>query len=440
MKSKHVYLVLLLAFATFTTVILHFRKPDSKLELQMRQGELASSSEWMNTQSAIKGLINEVNAHPENLKAKLQLALAYIQESRISGNHAYYDKTALQLLEAVLKKEPDNGNALCSKATVLLSQHHFSDALPIAQKVLKNNPYSSSAYGILTDAYVELGQYDEAVKMADQMVAVRPDLRSYSRVSYLREIFGDYPGAIEALKLAVSAGYPGLEQTSWTRVNLGHLYELNGDLPLAEMQYKITLLERPDYAFALAGLGRIEKAKGNYDAAIRFFEKAKTRIKDFSFDAELTELYRINNQPDKAIASAHAAIDALASINENDGKGHGHYADRELAHAYLDGYQYRLALTHALIEYNRRPDNIDVNQTLAWVYYKLGEYDDANKFIHVAMRTGSKNPVLLYQAGLIKLKSGEKENGMALLRQSLSANPFLSPLLKWEGKQFLAMQ
>ena len=271
------------------------------------------------------------------------------------------------------------------------------------------------------------------------MVAVRPDLRSYSRISYLREIFGDYPGAIEAMKLAVSAGYPGLEQTSWTRTGLGHLYELNGDLPSAEMHYKITLFERPEYAFALAGLGRVEKAKGNYNASIHYFQKAKTIVNDFSFDEELTELFRINNQPGKATASAHAAIDALSSINKNDGNGHGHYADRELAHAYLNGYQYRSALAHALIEYNRRPGNIDVNQTLAWVYYKLGKYEDANKYINVAMRTGSKNPVLIYQAGLIKLKAGQQENGMALLNEALSYNPFLSTLLKWEGKAYLAL-
>lgn len=438
MKSKYIYIALLLVFATFTTLIIHFRKPDVKLELKMRQGEMASSSEWVNAKSVIEGLINEINAHPENLKAKLQLALGYIQESRISGEHAYYDATALQLLDDVLKKEPDNVDALNSKATVLLSQHHFADALPYAKKAIGINPYSSSVYGIMTDAYVELGNYKDAVKMADQMVNVRPDLRSYSRVSYLREIFGNYPGAIEAMKLAVSAGYPGLEQTAWTRTYLGHLYEVTGDLQQAEMQFDLVLAERPNYAFALAGLGRVEKAKGNYPQAITYFETAKKQVRDFSFDEELTELYRIANQPKKASEHALATIDALSTLDGKNGNGHGHYADRELAYACLNAYQYELALKHALIEYNRRPDNIDVNQTLAWVYYKLGEYADANKYIHVAMSTGSKNPVLLYEAGLIMVRAGEREKGIALMNESLQINPFISPLLKWEGNQYLA--
>ena len=437
MKTKHIYIVLLLLFAGFTTLIIRYARPESKLELKMRSGELAGTSEWLNTKSAIEGLINEINNHPDNNKAKLQLALAYIQESRISGEHAYYDKTALQLLDDVLKKEPANVDALCSKATVLLSQHHFADAIPFAEQAMKLNPYNSGIYGIMTDAYVELGKYTDAIKMADKMVNVRPDLRSYSRVSYLREILGDYKGAIASMKLAVSAGYPGLEQTAWVRTCLGHLYEITGELKEAEMQYKIVLSERSDYPFAFAGLGRLEKAKLNYPAAILYFEKAKKQIKEFSFDEELTEIYRISNQPLKASQHAYETISLLTGLNDKNGTGHGHYADRELALAYLDAYRYDLALTHALIEYNRRPDNIDVNETLAWVYYKRGEYTDADKYITVAMKTGSQNPKLLYEAGLIKMKSGEKEKGIALINQSLQINPFVSPLLKWERKNYL---
>ncbi len=45
--------------------------------------------------------------------------------------------------------------------------------------------------------------------MLNRMVSIRPDIRSYSRISYLREIHGDIPGAIEAMELAVEAGAPG---------------------------------------------------------------------------------------------------------------------------------------------------------------------------------------------------------------------------------------
>jgi hypothetical protein len=54
----------------------------------------------------------------------------------------------------------------------------------------------------LVDGNVEMGNYATAIEEADKMISIRPDIRSYSRASYLREIHGDYPGAIDAMKLA----------------------------------------------------------------------------------------------------------------------------------------------------------------------------------------------------------------------------------------------
>ena len=77
----------------------------------------------------------------------------------------------------------------------------------------------------------------------------------------------------------------------------------------------------------------------------------------------------------------------------NDGKkgeqdeSIGHYADRELAYAYLLQNDNENALKHALAEYNRRPENIDVNETVAWVYYKMKAYDKALPYINAALKT-----------------------------------------------------
>ena len=234
-----------------------------------------------------------IEQDPKDYKSMLALSQAYIQEGRETGDHGYYDKAALELLDKVTENQPGNFDALCCKATVLLSQHHFAEGLDLAQKALPLNSNSAFVYGILCDANLELGNYDNAVKMADKMVSIRPDIRSYSRVSYLREIYGDNQGAIGAIKLAVAAGYPGLEQTEWTRCILAHLYENKGSLDSAEFQYKIALSERPDYAFAIAGLGKIAKAKGNYKEAVAYYEKAKALIIEYSFSDELTDLYRL---------------------------------------------------------------------------------------------------------------------------------------------------
>jgi tetratricopeptide (TPR) repeat protein len=430
---KYLYPILLLSFGVAVAALFFFRKPEHLPELKARHGDLAAGGEWVNTKSAVAGLLADLRANPDDTKAQLLLAQAYMQEGRITGDHTYYDMAAMKLLTKLLRQEPANFEALCCKASLSLTQHHFSEGLAVAEQALKINPHKAFVYGLLCDANVELGRYQEAVHMADKMNALRPDLRAYARVSYLREIYGDLPGAIEAMTMAAKAGYPGLEQTEWARITLG---------PLAEQQYQESLAERPGYSYALAGLGRVAKAHGDYPAAIKYFQQARATVKDYAFADELTDLYRLNHEPAKAEQMSQEAIAMLTNDAQaaDDNELIGHYADRELAYAYLKTKELDKALEHANIEYARRPDNIDVEETLAWVHYKRGEYAEADKQMQRALRMKTKNPTLLCRAGLIATKTGRTAAGQALIREALALNPYLNMDLADEGKQLLAVK
>lgn len=432
--KKYAYPLLIVFTGIFLVGIFVFSKTPEKestaIELKLRTGSIALGGEWIETKKVIESLIKEIELNPENYTAKLNLSKAFIQEARITGNHAYYDGAALQLLDEVIINDPKNFDALCCKATVLLSQHHFSEALKVAKTALPLNPNNAFIYGLMCDAYVELGHYKMAVKMADQMIQIRPDIRSYSRVSYLREIYGDIDGAINASKLAVDAGFPGLEETAWARMILAHLYETKGHADSAVFQYQMALKERPDYAFALAGLGKHEKIKGRYKKAISYYRKAEKAIIEYSFSDELTDLYWLNKDPKNAQKSSVRVLNMLRPLSGDDESvsGHGHYADRELAYAYLKVKNNDKALEHALLEYKRRPKNIDVCETVAWVYYKQKDYKKANFYITKALRTGSKNPTLLCRAGLIKYKAGKHQQGKQLLKTALQHDPLISDI------------
>ncbi|MBF9219558.1 tetratricopeptide repeat protein [Hymenobacter ruricola] len=439
--KKYLYPGLLVVFGLLAVAIFVFKKPVAHMPtLKERHGDLAAGGEWLNTKAAIDGLLAKLRTNPDDHKSRLLLAQAYMQEARVTGDHPYYDGAAMELLEEVLQAEPENFEALCCKASLCLTQHHFAQGLGLAQQAQKLNPNSGFVYGLLTDANVEMGHYDEAIKMADKMNELRPDLAAYARVSYLREIYGDVPGAIQAMDMAAKAGYIGLEQTEWTRVALGHLYEISGDTAQARGHYLMALAARPAYSYALAGLGRMAAARRDYGAAIKYYQQARATVKDYAFADELTDLYRLNGQPDQANKMAEESISMLASAAKeaDDNEQMGHYADRELAYAYLKTNELDKALAHAKIEYARRPDNIDVNETMAWVLYKRGQYAEAQKYMQVARRTGSKNPVLLGRAGLILTKLGRTAEGQALLESSLKTAPYLNPDVEAEGKKLLA--
>lgn len=445
MIKKSFYFLFVLLFAGTTGYLIykdHQRRAGSEppfYTLLDRKGELAAVPEWKYVQARAYTLLHAIKYNPGDARSSTALATLYIQEARITGNHLYYDQAALRQIQGVLKKDPANFEALMLQAIVLLSQHHFADGLTAATKAQNVNPYNAFIYGLMVDGHVEMGNYDAAVNDAEKMVSIRPDLSSYSRISYLREIFGDYEGAIQAMKMAIDAGVPGDEATAWCQVQLGHLYEWFGELKNAALQYQTALEERPGYPYALAGLGRMAVAAAEYKTALYYYQQAGSLLTDYSIEEELVDLYTAMGQTIKAQQLANSLIDQMcvAAAQGNSNENIGHYVDQELAYAYLKVHRTDKALEHAIQEYNRRPANIDVNNTLAWVYYKSNKINQALPFINTALRTNSKNPVLLCHAGLIYAKAGEKEKAKTLLRQALQNNPNIDAALKQESLQAL---
>ena len=257
MKKKNIYLLCIVVFCVAVVGIVlkyNYKKAaDEKKDYVLldRKGTLANSDEWKQAKHTSDSLLNLIKQNPTDSKSQLRLSALYIQEARVTGNYAYYDMAAMKYINDVLSLDSSNFNGLVFKSLIYLSQHHFADGLDIAHKAQQINPYNAYVYGLLVDGNVEMGNYDTAVAYADKMVSVRPDLTSYSRVSYLREIFGDYPGAIKAMTMAVQAGGPGDEHTEWTRYQLANLYQKEGNYPKADTLYQVSLSMRPQYAYAL---------------------------------------------------------------------------------------------------------------------------------------------------------------------------------------------
>jgi len=442
MKKRSTYLVVLLVFAvTSGFIILKYKNDQSQKASQLfpiipRKGG-NQSSEWVLTKNISSGLIQKIKANPSDLKSLNALIAIYLQEARANGNYSYYDNAAMNCVHSVLQKDAKNFEALTYKALIYLSQHHFTEGLKGAEQLKKLYPYSAFVYGISVDANVELGNYKTAVGDAERMISIRPDIRSYSRISYLREIHGDIRGAIDAMKMAVDAGSAGSESTEWARVQLGKLYEQIGEMKYAEMNYTIALDNRPGYPYALAGLARIAVGSKDYNKAIQLYRQADSFSNDYSFKESMVEVFKLTGDERQSSLIANSVISQMETAAKamKRGDSSGHYADREMAYAYLAVDNYDKAIEHALLEYNRRPGNIDANETVAWAYYCKGDYANACVYMERALQTNCKNPVLLCHAALIYAKANKKRMAQDYLGQALRNNPNISPSLRAEAEQ-----
>lgn len=404
--------------------------------LLTRNAQIGTEEERTHMQDTYRKLVQEIQQQPNEIKPRIQLVQLFMLEARATGEHGHYYPAALSVLDGILARDLNEGDrfyALFLKASVNLSLHQFDVARDLAEEAIRLNPHNAQVHGALVDAYVEMGEYEKAVQTGDKMVSLRPDLRSYSRVSYLRELHGEVEGAIEAMKQATTAGYPGYEETAWCRLTLGELYETYGDLDQAESQYQQILAERENYPFAIAARARIANKKGNTEEAESLLKEACEIIPEVSFYQDLAALYQANGREAEAEKLAEEILAMLA-----DDEAAGHKMGLTYAEVYLNLlHQPEKALTYVVEEYEMRPENIEVNERLAELYYHLENWEMASKHIQKALRTGSADPGLTCLAGLIALKNDQSDAGKQLIRQALDRNPYLDAAWVTEAKQSL---
>lgn len=384
--------------------------------------------------------IAQLEKDPTERKHYLTIATVYISLSRLTGNTTYYNNAAMQVLNKVLSEQPVDKDlefmAYSYQSIILLSMHQFQDAFTTATKAVALNDKNAGIFGSLVDANVELGRYEQAVAMCDRMLAIRPDIRSYSRASYLRQIHGDNNGAIEAMNLAVEAGAPGEENTEWARVTLGDLLLNVGKLEEAKALYQLALSNRPLYPYAEIGLAKVAKLEANYEQAITHTENAIRTMSETGFIDLLAELYDLKGDQEKAARIRADVIELLrdTEAGEDEKTLVRHNGARELAQAYLSAGQLDEALDHARQDLAQRPDNIDANELLAWIYFRRGDYAQAAKHADKMLATEVKNVNTLYKAGLIYSQAGDAAKGEVLLTEARAISSYIDPLLLEQGK------
>ena len=366
-------------------------------DLIERKGALATATEWTKTKEKVAELKAKIAKKPEDTKLRLQAATIFITEQRITGEHHFYYAAIEKILNGVLSLDSNNFEAKVYKASLRMSQHQFADAKKIAEEARALNPNNAFVYGILVDANVELGNYAEAVQVSDKMQALKPSLEAYSRASYLREIYGDYNGAIEAMKLAVKAGLPGSEPQCWSRNILGDLFYNVGNYKEAQAAYEENLILRPSYAPSMAGLAKIETQKKNYSKALALLDSANNIMQQNAFVEQKADVYAAMGDTAKA-AAEYKEVQKLLIL---DAATPGHSVSLELTKSFIKTNQWDSAHKYAMMEYNIRPKNIDVNNELAWIAYNQKDMAKAKEYLKTAMSTGSKNPELLKRATAI---------------------------------------
>lgn len=363
-------------------------------DLLVRSESIQYGKEWDETMNNYQKYKLAIEKDINDNESILRLASLFIREARVTGEHGHYYPAASKMTDLILSNKTVDQQfkflALSTKAGVQLSLHDFSAALKTGKEALAINNRSAQVYGALVDANVELGNYSEAVTLADLMIQIKPDLRSYARISYLREIHGQVDAAIQAMKMAVASGVPGHDDTAWAMHTLGEIYERYGQVEKAKNINLEILAMRPNYPFAVASLGEIAYQAGNYEEAMKYTNQAIGIIPEVGF---YTQKAKILQKIGKTSEFDTIMEEVWVMLVEDEKSGHN--MNLEYASIYLDILnQDDKALTYAQAEYDKRPTNIDVNRIIAKIYKAKGDEVNTAKYKTAASITHSKHPEL----------------------------------------------
>lgn len=371
------------------------------------------------TEARIARARQALTADPTNGEAYLELGVALLQRVRETADPSLYP-LADQAFAKARQLVPDDPLVLVGIGTLQLARHEFAKALTSGRAALKEAPDSATALGVILDAEVELGRYDDAAKTAQQMINLRPGLASFARVSYLRELYGDLPGALEAMEQAAAEAGPTPENYAYVTVLVGNLRSLNGDRAGAKQAYESALSAFPNYAPALASQGRLAVGDKDLPTAIARFRAAADIVPLPEYVIALGEAEQASGDE----TAAKQAFD-LAGAETRLFEANGVVVDLELALFEADHGSKATALTLAKAAYAERK-TVRTADALAWASYKQGAIARALKLVREATRLGSRDPLILYHAGMIEAAAGQRSAAIRDLKLALRLEPGFS--------------
>jgi tetratricopeptide (TPR) repeat protein len=384
---------------------------------------LASGFGAGDTMGLVAQLQHALRRAPGNVHDLDLLGLAYQQRARETGDPTWYPKSS-GILTRALRLAPRDLPATSGLGSLALSRHRFAEALAIGRRAVALSPSTAASYGIVGDALLELGRYRTAFAMFDTMARLKPGLPAYARISYARELRGDWPGAVQAMRLAGTAAIGQPEPTAWVHVQLGKLEWSRGLYAVAAAEYRAALRTFPGYVYALDALAQVAAASGHLERAIALDRRAAQTIPLPQFVGLLGDL-------ESAAGHRPAAKRAYALIGVIDRllRANGVRTDLEVA---LFDADHNVAPVRTLALARRaqhaRP-SIDGDDVLAWTLERNGRCDEALGYSRLALRLGTRDALKFFHRGMIERCLGNGAVSRAWFRRALAVNPHFS--VRW---------
>ena len=361
----------------------------------------------------------QLKQNPSDDKVWVRLGDTLMQKPRETADPRFY-AVAEQAYNQALSRNPNNADAMTGLAWVSGDRNQYAKSSEWASKAVALNPKDNTAYGLLGDAAAATGHYDDAYAHYQKMLDIRPDIASYSRGAKLLYQDGNSRKAMWLMIKAVKTGSPYAENTAWCRTQLAEMLFDQGALLPAEQTLQAVLKTTPNDAEALATSAKFKAARKDIPAAVALYKKSAAIAPDPETLTALGDLYALSGDNAQA-EKQYVSVEALYKKNTDAG------IDEHRRIAKFDAdHDRHLPEALQLAEQDKDSLNITDADTLAWCLYKNGRQDEAKAAIKTALARRTPEAELVFHAGMIYAKDGDRVLGGKCLASALSLNPYFN--------------
>ena len=371
----------------------------------------------------VPALERAVASAPRDEKALTYLGYGYLQRWRETADASYLPRAA-EALGRARRVAPSDPLVVMGLGSLALTRHEFRQGLELGRQAQRLAPYSSVPYGIVGDALVELGRYREAFAAFEKMNALKPNVASYARIAYARELLGDVDGAVAAMRLAVESSTGGREAGAWSRVELAKLEIQRGRLGVAARLLHESLTLLPGYVQADEQLARVEAARGRLGPAIARTRLASEAVPLPQIVSLLGDLYaRAGRTADARREGATVgAIDRLLAAN-------GIRTDLEAALYDADHLRGVSTLVERAKAARAQRPSIYGDDAVAWALARTGRCSEARSWSQRSLRLGTRDALLFFHRAEIERCLDNRSAAASWARRAMAAGPYFS--VRW---------
>lgn len=322
----------------------------------------------------------------EQIEAALALAPGYLKTVTLLGSLKLLEKDyegAVAVCRKVLEKRPELSVWHARLGIVYAAMDRLDEALASYQRALDLDPAQFSVIKSMAAIHLRKKDFQGALAVCDRVKEKVAENRSlFAQIETLQgDIFrarGDMETAIRYLKNAAAVS-PTLIAP---RMALAEIHAGSGRVLEAIGAYEGVLELDSEYLPACMALGTIHYRQGDRKKAEKYYRKA------------------LSIQPGHGPAANNLAF----LLSDNEQTLHEAYRLAQLAE-------------------KKMPRDASVKDTLGWLYYRVGDYDQAISLLKKSLALDPDDAQANYHLGLAYYQSKDFTKAWQYLKKALSIDP-----------------